>query len=97
MNKYQKSLNCLGNIVLDSSSDGYYEPKTVQDFYFVDCQILQKLLDTQLTSEEIEVILVCMSYYNFRNQGELLNGIDVGYGGDLYFKLLKLDNMNNDE
>lgn len=45
MNKYQEALNYIKNIVLDSSGDGYYEPKTVQDFYFRDCQILQELIN----------------------------------------------------
>lgn len=44
-NKYQEALNNIENIVLESSNDGYHDPRTVQDFYYQDCYTLQELVD----------------------------------------------------
>lgn len=45
MNKYQKSLEQIKNIVLDEQADGYYQPKTVAHYYNQDVNTLQKLVD----------------------------------------------------
>ena len=49
---------------------------------------LSKPINNELTEDEINVIMICMSYYAFRhNENTKINDIDVDYGGALYNKL----------
>lgn len=45
MNKYQKALECIGNIDLDTLSNGYDSPKYLKDFYYGEYKVLQELVD----------------------------------------------------
>ncbi len=45
MNKYQESLDCIKNTVIDEQADGYYQPRTVEDYCFTDVGRLQELID----------------------------------------------------
>ena len=51
MNKYQKALNEIGNIVLDKNGDGYYTPKYLRDFYFRQYGTLKKLVHKSYSFE----------------------------------------------
>lgn len=43
MNKYQKALECIGNIDLDGLSNGYDSPKYLKDFYYGEYKLLYEL------------------------------------------------------
>ena len=65
MDKYQKALNELSNIVFDESSDGYNEPRTLGQFFFNEFDHLQELVDKKssnsllnVTVREIEDLLI---------------------------------------
>lgn len=45
MNEYQKAFNGIKYQVVDSQADGYTEPRTVQDFCYTECELIQKLVD----------------------------------------------------
>lgn len=53
MNKYIEALDSIQHIVLDKEADGYYEPKTVHDFYYGYVQILQELVDKAIPKKPI--------------------------------------------
>lgn len=95
MNKYQEAFNRLVDDDYDFPHDYYEEDKNVAKER--DIETLQELLDNQLTQKEIEAILICMSYYSLRNEGKLVNNIDVGFGGELYSKLKQLSEGNDNE
>lgn len=100
-NRYQEALDRrkeefenLFNVLEIEKNNVFYE----------DIEILQELIskqinfvNNQLTKQEIEAILICMSYYSLRNEGKLVNNIDVGFGGELYSKLKQLSGVNDNE
>lgn len=45
MDKYQKALECIGNIDLDTLSNGYDSPKYLKDFYYGEYKLLQELVE----------------------------------------------------
>lgn len=45
MNKYQKTLECIGNIDLDTLSNGYDSPKYLKDLFYGEYKLLQELVD----------------------------------------------------
>lgn len=95
MNKYQEALNRYVDDDYYFPNDYYEEDKNVAKER--DIETLQELLDNQLTQKEIEAIFISMSYFNLRNEGMLLNGVDVGVGGELYSKLKQLSEGNDNE
>ncbi|MCR0327593.1 hypothetical protein MKA58_09350 [[Clostridium] innocuum] len=55
MNKYQEALNIIKNIVIDEQADGYYQPRTVADYYYGVINELQELVDNPpLKFEELK-------------------------------------------
>lgn len=63
-NKYQKALEGLRNVVLDSSSDGYHDPRTVGDFYNTDIELLQELVDKETPKQPIK--------RHYEDEGEMI-------------------------
>lgn len=57
MNKYQKALSEIGNIVLDGSGDGYHTPKYLRDFYFMRYGTLKELVNKAESFEWIPLTL----------------------------------------
>lgn len=45
MNKYKEALNCIKEIVIDERADGYYQPKTVEHFYYGEISDLNELVE----------------------------------------------------
>lgn len=45
MEKYQEALNIIKNIVIDEQADGYYQPRTVADYYYGVIDKLQELVN----------------------------------------------------
>ena len=45
MNKYQEALDSIKYTVVDIAADGYHEPKTVEDFNYEQCLLMQELVD----------------------------------------------------
>lgn len=43
-NKYKESLENIMYHVLDEQADGYMQPRTVQDYYFEDINVLSELV-----------------------------------------------------
>lgn len=57
MNKYQKALNTLSNIVFDKTADGYNEPRTIGQFFFNEFDQLQELVN-KITSDDLLSVVV---------------------------------------
>lgn len=45
MNKYQEALNRIKEIVIDEHADGYYQPRTVEHFYYGAISDLNELVE----------------------------------------------------
>lgn len=45
MNKYKEALNYIKEIVIDERADGYYQPKTVEHFYYGAISDLNELVE----------------------------------------------------
>ena len=45
MNKYKEALNNIKEIVIDEHADGYYQPRTVEHFYYEAIDDLNELVE----------------------------------------------------
>ena len=55
MNKYQEALDSIKYTVVDIAADGYHEPKTVEDFNYEQCLLMQELVDKTISAKPVDV------------------------------------------
>lgn len=54
MNKYQEALDDIKYTVVDEVADGYHEPKTVEDFNYSQCELMQELVNKETPKKPID-------------------------------------------
>ena len=53
-NKYQEAFSEIANIVEDEMADGYYQPRTLRDYYYSAFNTLQELIDKSIPQKVIK-------------------------------------------
>ena len=84
MNIYKESLREIKNIVLDEHADGYWQPRTVEDFYNSAIKNLEAAVE-QVTPKKYKTLTIQKDTYTITHAvcpkcGEIIDDFE-GYAG----------------